>query len=182
MAHDPSTVEYLKRLVEWSGGRTEFCARTGIVPPNLSAYLNGSKRVAWKRLEAATRAVFGEPPAFIPVLELRNLSKDGVPSKAEIGTTPGVYALFDSAMRLLYFGKAANLYTEIRQTLDRRLDHVRTLVAGKPLKFRDVSAYLSAYRVERGDGDFRHDLEALALRIVRNTTFNKNFGKFKRDH
>lgn len=181
MPRKRATVEYLERLVVWAGGRTPFCERTGINPQNLSSYLAGTKPISWDRLRHATRSIFGEPPAFVPVLELHNLSIDGLPAKSKLGTASGVYALFDSAMRLLYFGKATSLYAEVRQTLEREVDHVRTLVAGKRLKFRDVSTYLSAYAVCRSDSDFRHDLEALALRVVRNTTFNKNFGKFKRN-
>jgi hypothetical protein len=176
----PATVEYLIQLVAWSGGRQQFCAKTGVHVQNLSAYLNGTKRIAWKRLQAATRSVFGEPPAFVPVLELHDLRVDGIPALNKIGRESGVYALFDSAMRVLYFGKATDLYAEVRQTLKRSVDHVRTLDSRKTMKFGDVAAYLSAYYIPRSDATFRHDLEALGLRIMRNTTFNKNFGRFAR--
>jgi hypothetical protein len=111
---------------------------------------------------------------------MHDLRAHGAPSVSAIGRDPGVYALFDSARRAVYFGKATDLYAEVRQTLSREVSHVKSPVSAKKLHFKDVSAYLSAYRIPRGDGTFRHDLESLVLRVMRNNTFNKNFGKFTR--
>jgi hypothetical protein len=180
MGRPSETLDHLARLVDWAGGRAAFCEQTGIRQQNLSAYLNGTKRISWQRLESATRAIFGTPPAFVPALEMHDLKSGGAPSVAEIGRNPGVYALFDSAYRVVYFGKATDLYAEIRQTLDRKVTHVKSPLSAKAVKFRDIAAYLSAYRTPRGDVTFRHDLESLVLRVVRNSTFNKNFGHFTR--
>jgi hypothetical protein len=180
MARRAATIEYLERLVDWAGGRAEFCAATGITQPNLSSYLSGNKPVAWKRLRTATSEVFGTPPAFVPVIEGYNLIEKGLPSLGDLPHVPGIYGLFDSAMRVLYYGKATSLYAEVRQTLRRKVADVRPWVGKKNLTLREITAYISAYTIERSDDAFRHDVEAFGLRFLVNDTFNKNGATFKR--
>jgi hypothetical protein len=69
-------------------GRAEFRRRTGILQPNLTAYINASKSVSWQRLERATEQVFGEPPAFVPVQEGHDLR--AAPSLTFLPTTGGL--------------------------------------------------------------------------------------------
>jgi hypothetical protein len=175
MGRKAATVEFLERLVDWAGSRREFCDATSIKASNLTSYLNGSKRLSWDRLEKAARHLLGRPPAFKPLVQ----GNPGLPTLAQVGRVTGVYAFFDSGMRVIYFGKATDLYAEIRQTWNREVTAVRPWLKGK-LKFRDVTAYISAYEVVRGDADFRHDVEALGLRILMNSTLNKRRGTFKR--
>ena len=179
MARKKATIEFLGRLVDWAGGRPEFCQLTGITNSNLSSYLNGSKTVDWRRIRSATASVFGTPPAFVPVLEGWDL-KEGAPRVADLPRDPGIYALFDSAMRVIYYGKATSLYAEVRQTLARKVPEVRPWTGARNLRFSDVSAYLSAYKIARGDSQFRHDVEALGLRLFVNNTFNRKGANFKR--
>ncbi|MBD3648235.1 MAG: hypothetical protein HUJ31_12470 [Pseudomonadales bacterium] len=180
MARKAATIEYLEKLVEWAGDRSEFCRLTGVTPANLAAYLGGSKRVSWKWLHNATRGVCGEPPAFIPILEGYDLWVNDLPDQKAMPKTPGVYALYDSAMRILYFGRASSLYSEVRQTLKRKVAEVRPWSGKKNLTFEDISAYVSAYIIARGDSEYVHDLESFVLRMLVNNTFNKNSGYFKR--
>jgi hypothetical protein len=175
-----ATIEFLARLVEWAGGRQKFCRLTAIHHGNLSDYLNGKKSITWKRLEAAARHVCGEPPAFEPLVEGWDLWTNGVPKRAQLTTDAGVYALYDSAMRTIYFGKAGNLDFEIRQTLKRDAPGVRHFTGHRKLKFEYVAVYLSAYRIIRGDADFRHDVEALGLKVLVNSTLNRRGAIFKR--
>jgi hypothetical protein len=173
-----ATVEYLEKLVGWAGGPRQFCALTDIQRSNLTAYLNSSKSISWKRLQRATEQVLAVPPAFVAI-------KEGQPYSAGtslkfLPTTEGLYALFDSAMCLLYFGKAKNLRAEVRQTLGRKVGEVKPWTGGRNLTFKDVSSYISAYEVKRGDANFRHDVEALGLRLFVNNTYNRNHGAFKR--
>ena len=126
MGRKRATVEYLEKLVEWAGERTEFCRRTGILAPNLAAYLNGSKSISWRRLETARAEVFGEPPAIVPVVEGHDLRRE--PSLTILPKGGGIYGLFDSAMRLVYYGKAVNLRAEVGQTLKSK---VREVVPGR---------------------------------------------------
>ena len=98
---------------------------------------------------------------------------------AQVPHVGGLYAFFDSAMRVIYFGKATNLYKELRQTWQRRVSAVRPWSNHK-VQFKDVAAYVSAYEITRADSKFRHDTEALVLRILVNNTFNNNRGKFIR--
>jgi len=128
------TREFLDRLVEFAGGDPEFCALTGVLRPNLTAYRNGTKPISWKRLKKATQDVFGEPPAFIPLVEGLDLKEK--PHLPGIADGAGLYGLFDSAMRLIYWGKATSLRVEIRQTLKRRVDEVHPWKTGKKLRFR----------------------------------------------
>jgi hypothetical protein len=151
MARKSATIEYLEKLVKWAGDRKEFCRLTGVKPSNLSSYLAGSKRVSWQWLHNSTRSVCGEPPAFIPVLEGHDLWIDGLPSQRQMPKVEGVYALYDSAMRVLYFGKATSLFAEVRQTLGRNVAEVRPWSGKKNLTFSDISVYLSAYTIARGD-------------------------------
>jgi hypothetical protein len=53
-------------------------------------------------------------------------------------------------MKLIYYGKATNLRVEVRQTLGRKV-----------------------HGIQRGDAAFRHDIEALGLKLLVNNTFNK---------
>ena len=141
MGRRAATVEYLERLIVWAGGRKQFLLATGIRGPNLTAYLNGSKNIGWKRLQTATQEVFGVPPAFIPVVEGFNLT-EASPTVADLSHEPGVYALFDSAMRLLYFGKATDLYAETHQTLRRSAPEVRPWTGARNLTFRTIFSNL----------------------------------------
>jgi hypothetical protein len=180
MARSAATVEYLHRLVEWAGGRKSFCTLTKITPSNLSDYLRGTKPIAWKRLRTATAEVFGVPPAFVPVLEGYDLDEKGLPTLRDLPKEPGIYGLFDSAMRVLYYGKAKSLYAEVRQTLGRKVAEVRPWSGAKNLTFREITRYISAYTVVRGDEAFRHDVEAFGLRFLVNNTFNKKGATFRR--
>jgi len=175
-----ATIEYLERLVDWAGGRRKFCNLTGILAPNLSDYLSGNKRISWKRLQSATKHVFGQPPAFIAVVEGYDVQAEGMPSLKVLPRDPGLYALYDSAMRIIYYGKAASLYAEVRQTLSRKIAEVRPWTGVKDLTFLEITTYISAYKINRGDADYRHDLEAFGLRLLVNNTFNKKGGTFKR--
>jgi hypothetical protein len=180
MPRKAATVEYLERLIDWAGGQAEFRRATGMHQSNLSDYLRSRKTVSWTRLKSATHQVFGQPPAFCPVIEGYDLYESGIPTLAELSHDPGIYALFDSAMRVIYFGKATDLYNEVRQTLRRSVAEVRPWTGAKNLRFRDIAAYLSAYKLTRSDPDFRHDVEAFGLRIMVNNTFNKKGAAFKR--
>jgi hypothetical protein len=180
MARSSATIEYLIRLIEWSGGKGPFCARTTITPSNLSDYLRGAKPISWKRLHSATSQVFGVPPAFEPVIEGYDLEVEGLPDLSTLPKDPGIYGLFDSAMRVLYYGKATSLYAEVRQTLKRRVAEVRPWTGAKNLTLREITKYVSAYKIVRGDETFRHDIEVFGLRFLVNNTFNKNGGSFKR--
>jgi len=174
-----ATVEYLEKLVEFADGTAEFCRRTGIRPSNLRAYLEAQKSVSWKRLRRASEQVFGEPPAFVSVVEGHDLRS--TPNVSFLPTGPGLYGLFDSAMRLVYLGKATNLRTEVKQTLGRGIGgKIRPWTGARNLKYRQVSAFISAYEIRRGDPDFRHDIEAFGLRLFVNNTFNTNGASFKR--
>ena len=83
-------------------------------------------------------------------------------------------------MRLIYYGKATNLRAEVRQTLGRKVDEIHPWTGQRNITFRQISAFLSAYRIQRGDAAFRHDIEALGLRLLVNNTFNRNGAVFKR--
>ena len=180
MARKAATIEFLAKIVEWAGGNTEFCRLTGIKHSNLSSYLNGTKSLSWKRLRTATEHAFGEPPAFDPVVEGYDVIQNGIPTTTVLPKEPGIYAFYDSAMRIIYYGRATSLYAEVRQTLNRKVAEVRPWTGAKNLSFKDITAYMSAYRIRRGDSSFIHDIEAFGLRLLVNNTFNKKGGQFKR--
>jgi hypothetical protein len=180
MPRKAASVEYLDRLVNWCGSRGTFCNLTKITPGNLADYLNSQKAISWRRLKRCNEQIFGNPPAFIAVIEGHDYEKDGLPTVTLLPNGPGIYGLFDSAMRVIYYGKATNLNAEVRQSLSRRIREVRPWTAAKNLKFSHITKYISAYRIVRGDSDFRHDVEALCHKLFVNNTFNQNGGSFKR--
>jgi len=179
MPRKAAAIEHLERLVEWAGGEKAFCNATGIKRPNLNAYLNGSKRITWDWLRKKTTILFGTPPAFISVCEGMPIRNRALKA-SDIDDCSGVYALLDSAMKVIYFGKATNLRAEINQALSRKITEIRPWGGGNGLVFSDVARYVSAYMITRSDKDFEHDVEALVLRLFVNNVYNKNRGKFKR--
>ncbi len=114
---------------------------------------------------------------MVTTLAERVLLPDSLPEY--LHGVPGLYGLFDSGGRVLYFGKATNLRLELNQTLNRKAPKV--WIGGKfqKLTFRALTKYYSAYGIEKGDANLRHTLEALVLRIVINDTHNQRTGKFK---
>jgi hypothetical protein len=175
------TVEHLETLVTWAGGRTNFQKLTGISAANLSAYLSASKPISMARLHRCAEDILGVPPAFEVLVERELLPKALKDLPAAMSKRSGVYAFFSSSGTVLYFGKATNLLVEIKQTL-KRTTPVRVLEGLKKTKptFRDVATHYSAFAVCRGDAAFRHDVEALVLRVVVNDTLNRQLGHFKR--
>ena len=95
-------------------------------------------------------------------------------------TGPGVYLFKSRSGRVLYIGKAANLQTEIRQTLRRNIpEPVRfgpDLVKSHP-RLSTLATHVSCYAVP--SARVRHNLEALLLRVIPNQTHNRNVGKFR---
>lgn len=175
------SVEHLETLIEWAGGAKQFETLTEIRVGDQNHYLSGAKRVSMNRLRRAAEQVFGTPPAFVPVVERQALPTNLATLPTALKGSPGVYALFSSSGSLLYFGKASDLLTEIKQTLGRPTPAVLVNGTAKEVyTFRDLSSYYSAYHVLRGDKDFRHDLESLAIRCVRRDTLNGVGGHFKR--
>jgi hypothetical protein len=170
--------ELLSTLIDWAGGPASFASSTGIRVSDQNHYLAGRKGLRTDRLRRAAQEIFGTPPAFLPIVEREELPA-ALP--ASLRGKAGVYALFSSSGSLIYFGKATDLFAEIRQTLGRYSP--RTLVTGTAkitYRFRDLVAYFSAYEIQRGDAVFRHDVEALILRVARRDTLNTVGGHFGR--
>src|SRR5258708_37504654 len=119
MGRRRATVEFLEKLVEFAGGRSAFCRVTQIQRPNLTAYLNATKSISWRRLKSAAGQVFGEPPAFGPITEGHDLRQN---SRLAEGLPPeeGVYGLFDSTSRLSYYGNTSNLRAVVPMTVQRK--------------------------------------------------------------
>jgi hypothetical protein len=140
------------------------------IEANLDATLEAVRRGdPWR--SSRVRALVERQP--IPV---------GLKMPAALNGRAGVYALFSSSGTILYFGKATDLRVEIKQTLQRMTTTGFVLEGVKNGKhaFRTIATRYSAFAICRGDSDFRHDVEALILRMVINDTFNRNLGHFKR--
>src|SRR5258708_20860675 len=76
MGRRRATVEFLEKLVEFAGGRSAFCRVTQIQRPNLTAYLNATKSISWRRPKAAACQVFGKPPAFVAITQSHHLGQN----------------------------------------------------------------------------------------------------------
>jgi hypothetical protein len=164
----PQNVEFFNKLRSLSGhfkvsdcaapcGRSEQKA-------NFSQYLSGKKIPQENVLGEGLRSLFGWQVVIHQEIQLlpKPLSK--------LSKAPGVYALYDSTFHLVYIGEAANLYTEINQTLNR---NVPGLVGRK---IKDRAAYLSAYEIH--NTKLRLNIEALLIRIVGHQTYNSDVESF----
>ena len=156
----------------------EFAFLCGKQETNISAYLNGSitpgDRVLRSCLDNIIHCWRIEPEREIqPIKEAKPMPDSS-----------GVYVLYDSGGHVLYIGKAKNLKTEVNQTLRKLVppsDRVG-LRFGPDLKkkkrtLRNLVHYVSLYRI--GNADFRHNVEALLLRIFANQTYNSSIGKLR---
>jgi hypothetical protein len=170
--------EVLRLVVNWAGSRDEFRRRSRIQHSNLSDYLNGRKPVGEKTLKKYVQSYFANEP-IQPIRE-RHDSKD----LQSLPASSGLYAFFDSGKRLIYFGKATNLKTEIKQTLNRAAPKQLWNFRGDKAiyeapKFKEITKYYSAYKVIPDSEDLRHHLESFVLRLALNLTLNQRTGKLR---
>lgn len=169
--------EFLNTLMELTALKPgEFAAACGKKSSNMSDYLSGKKRPGRETAASAVRHL-RETWDVVPTLEIEPLPKP----RTKISTAPGVYAFFSESGETLYVGQAANLQTEIGQTLNRAVNFPlrrgpNLSKKAKP-KFKDVVARISAYEVR--SARLRHNLEALLLRVYANAAHNNKMGKFK---
>jgi hypothetical protein len=149
--------------------------RVGKKPTNVSAYISGSKTPGKKTLMTAWRHAFEWE--VHPIVEVREI-KD---HKQNVPTVPGIYALYDSSVSILYVGQATNLRAELNQTLNRVCNFpVRqgpNLSKKARPKYRDLATHLSAYEVQ--SARLRHNLEALLLRLFPNQAHNNKVGNYR---
>jgi len=182
MAQSTVPVAVLREIAAWAASRSALSSLTGIAQSHWSNYLNGVTRMTYSTLKKAMTRMFGTPPAIVPIVESYSYDP-AVPNPVPVNiftSEPGLYIFYDSSFRIVYVGKAKNLHSEIKQQLGKAAEGFRTLpVSGTPPRM-DLTRYISAFRLPRGDDDFRHDLEALLHRVVVNASCNKNVNKFKR--
>lgn len=164
MARKPASVEFIQKLKKLSGHAqtksfANACGKKAQVA-NITNYLKGKTAPGDKVLKDCLNALFGWRVHVSA--EVAPLPKP----LTKITTKPGLYCFYDITYRLTYVGKAANLKTEINQTLNRS---VPGLVKKK---HKDITRYYSAYIVE--EGVVRANLEALLIRICGHHTYNDN--------
>lgn len=176
----PINVEFLIKMKELLGVERvrDFAEICGKQTPNMTNYLNGTLNPGRQVLEdcllnATISQIFKDP--------LREV--EPIPKEGEQGTLPesgGVYVLYDSAANVLYIGKAKSFRAEVWQTLNRSIpvgmrfgpDMKKT----KPT-IRDLASYMSLYQID--NERFRHNIEALLIRVFINQTHNRNIANFK---
>ena len=152
----------------------EFAKAVGKKDSNISAYLNGKKVPKKRALKSIIQCLseWNVQPQFESMLKANKLES--------VLNRPGIYALFDSSGNNVYVGKAANLKTEIKQTLKRKVNFV--VRKGPKLSKKNYPTYnnlttrISTYVVD--SPRLRHNLEALLLRIFPNQTHNNKLAKF----
>ena len=157
------SVEFLNKLKALFGVGTqaEFARRCGQQPPNMNAYLNGSRVPGDRVLVKCISSMFEwqvNPLKEIIVIP-NNLSS--------LPDSGGVYILYDSAGNVLYIGKANKFRQEVRQTLNRPIPVGMRLGPRmnkiKP-RIKDLASYLSMYEIE--NARLRHNIEStLATRV-----------------
>jgi len=113
-----------------------------------------------------------------PVVPLQEIAEfDG--DWTQVPTVGGIYVFYDSAGNVVYFGKATNLKSEVKQSYNRRSSFPTRL--GLDLKkskqtFGSATKFLSLYRID--NARIRKNFEAFLLRVFPNQTHNHNLGKF----
>src|ERR1700728_2983001 len=110
MARSPTNTEFLRKLRELSGAKTQaqFALICGRNTGAMNQYLTGSSvpgdRVLKLCLENyAQKSV--SAPSFQKEVELQEIKGYAFPRK------PGVYVIFDSSAKVLYIGQATNFST-----------------------------------------------------------------------
>lgn len=176
MSRKPKNVEFICTLQKISKlNVNQFARACGKAQPNMHNYINGNVIPKESALRSAAEHYFSW--SLRTIAEMVQLPEN----KNNISTEPGLYAFYDSGRKLLYFGKATNLRNEIRQTLRRqipislRVYRAGTLRNARPT-FESLTKYYSAYSIK--NRRVRHNLEALVLRIISNSTYNSNVGNF----
>ena len=187
----------------------EFSRMCGKQQPNMTGYLNGNLSPGIRVLEdcllnATISRIFREPLGDDTRFEgkakklrnkvwndvLINLFEQEIQSLQEVEPIPenqrelpesgGAYILYDSAANVLYIGKATSFKAEVWQTLDRNIP-VEMRFGPDMRRFnptiRDLASYMSLYQID--NERFRHNIEALLIRVFINQTHNRNIGKFK---
>ncbi|AFY02928.1 hypothetical protein [Bdellovibrio bacteriovorus] len=144
----------------------------------LANYLNGKSAVSEKTLKKYLEKYFGNEH-IDPLFELAPLA-----SAKSVPNDSGLYALYDSSKKLLYFGKASRLKVEMNQTLNRAAPkQLWALASNKATyrqpKFKEMVTYFSVYKVTPDSSELRHHLESFVLRVVLNSTMNQRTGKLK---
>ncbi len=172
----PRNVEFLNTLMSVRGytGVSEFAKACGKKTSNMSRYLRGTLEPGESVLRTSVSHLAEWEVASSMELEKLPKNLNSLPAD------PGIYVLFDSGGHVLYLGKAANLRTELRQTLGRlapvSIRFAPHLKKKHRPKLKELTTHMSFYSVR--SSRLRHNLEALLLRIVANQTHNQNFGKF----
>lgn len=154
---------------------SSFAKACGKKTPNMSSYLTGSLRPGESVLRTSVTHL--SEWSVRPLMELEHIPEN----LNELPTDPGIYVLFNSASQILYLGKAANLRTEVRQTLNRTVPvsirFAPHLNKKTHPRLKKLATHLSLYAVP--SSRLRHNLEALLLRVVANQSYNQNFGNFR---
>ena len=171
----PRKIETLQQLIDWAGGKEAFTERTGVQTGDINHYLKQNKKFSDDLLRKWVFEVCSDAPRIVALAEHLELPASG-PLPVMLSGKSGLYSLFDSAGRLLYFGMATDLRAEIAQTLGRNAPKFYVGDGHQVWRFKDISVFYSAYEVLGGDQKFRRMLEALVLRTVINDTHNQRVG------
>jgi len=172
---------------------------------NMTSYLNGRVKPGDQvlrdcLLNSTISRIFENPPDNNPgfAKKAKRLRNDVLGSVFEWGIQPlqeivpipknqrklpefgGVYILYDSAVKVLYIGKAGSFRAEVWQTLNRNIPIGMRFGPGmqsNPVVFRKLASYMSLYRVD--SADLRHNIEALLIRVFINQVHNRRIEKFR---
>lgn len=175
----------------------ELSAYLGVQSASVSQWRAGTaapQRTALKTIAGRLASGFVEPIAEIePVAPSRHGGGWRVDGDAmrrarwrqRLENMRGFYLFYDSMGRVTYVGQAkSNLYVEIEQRLGQSLRHsVYTRVppapklVGTQFQQGDVAKFLSAYRTRTGEA--AHNMEAILIRAVANSTQNRKLAKIK---
>ena len=171
-----TNIEFLRKLKALRGFKTDssFAHAIGKKRANVSKYLSGKMVPGDKVLLTSVESMFDW--SVRPLSEVLDIPK----KLGDLPKVPGIYVLYSSDGDVLYLGQAANLQSEIRQTLKRQIPvGVRfgpSLKKVRP-KISDLAVRMSLYEIH--SPKVRHNIEALLLRVFVNQTHNVNIGKFR---
>ncbi len=170
--------DFLEDVFHISGlSQREFADRCCQPQSNISAYFNKGKPLGARALKNCLENYYGWP-----VIVHREIAPFGG-DFSDFPKVPGIFIFYDSAVRVIYFGKAGklnNLQKEAKQAYNRISSFsvwMGTNLGYQWRKIGDFVKFVSLYEIQ--NDRIRHNFEVFLLHVFPGQSHNYNKGYFK---